>query len=71
MNRMTPEVRKEAHRRFWMIKGHLACKDWDDDALYKMHESYLKSLWGNEEAYLWEEGFEEAYFKLTNEQPSN
>ena len=61
---MSPEFRKEAYRRFWMIKGHLACHNWSDEDIKSMSDSYLKRLWHNEEAYIHKEGFEEAYQKL-------
>ena len=61
---MSPEFRKEAYRRFWMIKGHLACHNWSDEDIISMSDSYLKRLWHNEEAYIHTEGFEEAYQKL-------
>jgi hypothetical protein len=61
---MTPEFRKEAYRRFWMIKGHLGCDSWQDKDIVSMHDSYLFRLWHNEEAYRYEEGFEEAWEAL-------
>ena len=56
---MSPEFRKEAYRRFWMIKGHLACHNWSDEDIISMSDSYLKRLWHNEEAYIHKDGFEE------------
>tara|TARA_B110000977_G_C11060455_1_gene485748 strand:- start:1426 stop:1674 length:249 start_codon:yes stop_codon:yes gene_type:complete len=64
VNNMAPEFRKEAYRRFWMVKGSLACHLWDDADIIAMHDSYLTRLWHNEESYIAEEGFESAWNNL-------
>ena len=66
---MTPEFRKEAYRRFWLVKGHLACHTWKDKDIISMYDSYFKRLWNNESGCLelYEEGFEEAYNKIIGE----
>jgi len=65
---MTPEFRKEAYRMFWLVKGHLGCHTWSDEAIIKMHDSYFRRLWraGSDGAPLYEreEGFEEAYEEI-------
>ena len=57
----SPEVRKEANRYNWIIKGKLIDISWTDDAIEKTYDSYFKRLWGNNESYIHEEGFNEAY----------
>ena len=42
-----------------MVKGYIA----DDDVAEQCYNGYTKRLWYNEEAYRYEEGFEEAYEK--------
>ncbi len=54
---------KEAYRLFWMVKGHLNCTA---DTAYSCYDGYIKRCWHNEEAYIYEEGFEEAYKKKFN-----
>ena len=54
----SPEVRKEANRLNWIIKGKLIDISWSDTETY---HSYFKRLWGNNESYIHEDGFEEAY----------
>ena len=51
---------KEACRLFWMTKGHLNSSD---ETILSCYDSYFKRLWYNEEAYIKEEGFEDAYAK--------
>jgi hypothetical protein len=51
---------KEVHRVFWMVKGYIA----DDDMAEQCYNGYVRRLWYNEEAYRYEEGFEEAYKKM-------
>ena len=50
---------KRAARLFYMTKGLIP--DWldsaDDQMLDEIIDSYTKRLWGQEEAYLREEGF--------------
>ena len=57
----SPEVRKEANRLNWMIKGKLIDVSWSDIEVEKTYDSYFKRLWGNNESYIHEAGFEEAY----------
>ena len=45
---MTPSFRKEAYRRFWLVKGHLGCHTWQDKEIIAMHDSYFRRLWNNE-----------------------
>jgi hypothetical protein len=63
---MTTEFRKEAYRRFWLVKGHLSCHQWEDKDIISMSDSYLKRLWNNESGCLdeYEAGFEEAWRAL-------
>jgi len=57
----SPEVRKEANRLNWIIKGKLIDISWSDTEVEKTYHSYFKRLWGNNESYIHEDGFEEAY----------
>jgi hypothetical protein len=57
----SPEVRKEANRLNWIIKGKLIDTSWSDIEVEKTYHSYFKRLWGNNESYIHEAGFEEAY----------
>jgi hypothetical protein len=57
----SPEVRKEANRLNWMIKGQLIDTSWSDIEVEKTYHSYFKRLWGNNESYIHEDGFEDAY----------
>jgi len=51
---------KEAHRMFWIVKGHFA----NEVTVLQSADGYFKRVWGNHEACYHEEGFEEAYQKL-------
>jgi hypothetical protein len=53
--------KKEAHRLFWIVKGHLNATE---SCIFDCYDSYYKRVWYMEESYLREEGFEEAYAKL-------
>tara|TARA_Y100000389_G_C17316080_1_gene440530 strand:- start:677 stop:925 length:249 start_codon:yes stop_codon:yes gene_type:complete len=59
----SPEVRKEANRYFWIIKGHLIPQEESDYIVESYYESYFKRLWNNESGCMeiYEAGFEEAY----------
>lgn len=58
----TPEVRKEANRLNWMIKGKLIDISESDSVVEYIHDSYFKRLWGNiERSGYGLEGFEAAY----------
>jgi hypothetical protein len=63
----SPEVRKEANRLNWMIKGKLIDVSWSDETVEKTYHSYFKRLWGNNESYIHEDGFEEAYEQRVQE----
>lgn len=54
---------KEAYRLFWMIKGHF---NTDEETILACADGYFKRLWCNNEAYLHEEGFEEAWKNFKN-----
>ena len=58
----TPEVRKEANRLNWMVKGKLIDESESDSVVEYIHDSYFKRLWGNIERSQYAlEGFEAAY----------
>ena len=57
----SPFVRKEANRLNWMIKGKLIDVSWSDAEVEKTYDSYFKRLWGNNESYIHEDGFEQAW----------
>ncbi len=57
----SPEVRKEANRLNWMIKGQLIDRTESDAVVEQIYDSYFKRLWGNNESYIHEEGFDRAY----------
>ena len=56
---MSQPSHKEVHRIFYMVKGYIAT----DTIAYASYSGYIKRLWYNEESYLKEDGFEEAYEK--------
>ena len=60
---MSPEEFKEANRLMWMVKGHLIPKEYSEKDIESVLKSYFARLWHNEEAYVNEEGFEEAWEK--------
>ena len=57
----SPFVRKEANRLNWIVKGKLIDKSWSDKDVEATYHSYIKRLWGNNENYLHEQGFEQAW----------
>ena len=57
----SPEVRKEANRLNWILKGKLIDVSWSDESVENTYNSYFKRLWGNNEVYIHEDGFEEAW----------
>jgi hypothetical protein len=63
----SPEVRKEANRLNWIIKGQLIDTSWSDIEVEKTYHSYFKRLWGNNESYIHEDGFEDAYEQRVQE----
>ena len=52
---------KEAHRLFWMVKGHFGASE---QTILESAPGYFNRMWNNNEAYLHEEGFAEAYQKV-------
>jgi hypothetical protein len=64
----SPYVRKEANRLNWMIKGQLIDKSESDTTIERIYDSYFKRLWNNNENYIHETGFEEAYQKVLDKQ---
>jgi len=52
---------KEANRFYWIVKGHLIPESWSEDQVLKIYDSYMVRIWGNHEAIVHEEGFEEAW----------
>tara|TARA_B100000497_G_scaffold127942_1_gene171906 strand:- start:1777 stop:2022 length:246 start_codon:yes stop_codon:yes gene_type:complete len=64
----SPEVRKEANRLNWMVKGQLITKSESDSVVESLYDSYFRRLWGNHERSQYaEEGFEEAYEQRVQE----
>ena len=45
----------------WMVKGQLIPDQYKDSDIEDLSNSYFNRIWYNEEAYIYEEGFEEAY----------
>jgi len=43
-----------------MVKGHL---NTSEQTMRESYNGYIKRLWNNDEAYMHEDGFEEAYTK--------
>ena len=64
---MSHRERKEAYTLFWMIKGRLIPDSWDDNTIKQMYDDFFKRVWYNTEAYLNEDGFEDAYNKYLHE----
>ena len=54
-------IHKEVNRFMWILKGHLVPNGHSEKDYEEIHKSYLKRIWGNHEAPIHEEGFEEAY----------
>ena len=57
----SPYVRKEANRLNWIIKGKLIDASWSDDDVERTYHSYFKRLWNNNENYIHEDGFQQAW----------
>ena len=58
----SPEVRREANRLNWMVKGKLIDISESDSVVEYLYDSYFKRLWGNHERSQYAlEGFEVAY----------
>lgn len=58
---MTRWQRREANRFFWIIKGHLIPESWSDKDVESTYYSYMKRVWHNEESYMHEIGFAQAW----------
>ena len=54
---------KECCRLFWMVKGHL---NTSEETIRSSYNGYFKRLWYNNEAYIKEEGFEEAWKEIND-----
>lgn len=67
---MTPTEFKFANELHWQVKGHLIPKEWANDEVQvrSVLNSYLHRLWGNHEAVIHLEGFEEAWNKRYGKQ---
>jgi hypothetical protein len=46
---------------YWIVKGHLIPQSWGDEEVVKIYHSYFKRLWGNNESYIHEDGFSDAW----------
>jgi hypothetical protein len=58
----SPEVRKEANRLNWLVKGQLIDKSESDATVEYLYDSYFRRLWNNSERSEYgAKGFEEAY----------
>ena len=62
---MTLLEKKEANRRYWMVKGSLIPESWTDDQIEQVSASFFNRMWGNHEASLHEAGFEQAWNQRT------
>jgi hypothetical protein len=63
---------KEANRVFYAVKGHLIPDEYSQYDIDKMYESYTKRLWGNHEASIGDDDFEELWalcYKNPDEYP--
>lgn len=58
---MTDKEFKEANRLMWLVKGHLIPDEYSEKDIEAVLRSYFVRLWGNHEASIHEEGFEEAW----------
>lgn len=54
-------VVKEANRFYWIVKGHLIPESWEYEQVKAIYDSYFVRIWGNHEAIVHEEGFEDAW----------
>jgi hypothetical protein len=54
-------IHKEVNRFMWVLKGQLVPDGYSEKDYEDTHKIFLKRLWGNDENYVHEEGFEEAY----------
>lgn len=59
---MDDETRKRANELHYGVKGFLINEWYSDEEVMKIHDSYLKRLWGNHERLVYSrEGFEKAW----------
>ena len=58
---MTSTIHKEVNRFMWILKGRLVADGPSEKDYEEIHDIYLRRIWGNHEAPIHEEGFEEAY----------
>jgi len=58
---MTSTIHKEVNRFMWILKGRLVADGHSEKDYEEIHDIYLRRIWGNHEAPIHEEGFEEAY----------
>ena len=52
---------KDKYRVFYMVKGHI---NTNHATIVKSYDGYFKRLWNNNESYIHEEGFAEAWQQL-------
>jgi len=52
---------RTANKYHWAVKGHLIPEGTSDEEIIKIHDSYLKRLWGNHEALLCRDEFEKLW----------
>ena len=52
---------KEANRVFFAVKGSLIPDAYTSTDIEDMYKSYVKRLWGNHEAFIHDDRFEEAW----------
>jgi|TARA_B110000495_G_scaffold113831_1_gene98581 hypothetical protein len=56
---------KECYRLLWIVKGHI---NWPEEDALAMYNSYFKRVWYNEESYIAQEGFAEAWEEREQEE---
>jgi len=61
MRNTNSPIHKEVNRFMWIIKGQLVPDGYSEEDYLEVHDSYLHKIWGNHEASIHEDGFEEAY----------
>lgn len=67
---MTAKEFKWANQLHWIVKGHLIPESWasDERQVKAVEESYTRRLWGNHEAGIHLDGFQEAWEKRYGKQ---
>jgi hypothetical protein len=63
---LTDKEIKEANRYYWIVKGSLIPSSSSEDSVAAIYRSYFVRIWGNDEAYIHETGFEEAWEQRMN-----